>query len=100
MIKLFIGLSLILVFCSLVYADENYCHDKESSKEWNAFVEKNANDMEVQALHDLRIGLCAKVDRGGITLKQATFIGSSIIAPASLIGNPQKAKKKRMPNGY
>ncbi len=76
--RLFIGLSLILVLCSSVYAEsENYCHDKESWKEWDTLVEKNPNDTEVQALHALRIGLCAKVDRGGITLEQATEIFES-----------------------
>ncbi len=75
---IFIGLSLILVFCSFIYAEsENYCHDKESWKEWAELVEKNTNDIEVQALHALRIGLCAKVDRGGITLDQATEIFES-----------------------
>ena len=33
--------------------------------------------MEVQTLHALRIGLCAKVDRGQITLEQATNIFES-----------------------
>ncbi len=76
---IFVGLSLILVFCSLVYAEsENYCHDQKSWKVWDALVEKNPNDMEVQALHALRIGLCAKVDRGGITLEQATRIFEGI----------------------
>jgi hypothetical protein len=82
---IFIGLSLILVFCSSVYAESaNYCHDEKSWKEWDALVEKNPNDMEVQTLHALRmtlhalrIGLCAKVDRGGITLDQATEIFES-----------------------
>ena len=76
--RLFINLSLILVFCGFVYAQsENYCHDKESWEEWDALVERNSNDMEVQALHALRIGLCAKVDRGEITLEQATEIFES-----------------------
>ncbi len=75
---IFIGLSLIFIFCNLVYAGgENYCHDKESWKEWDTLVEKNPNDTEVQARHALRIGLCAKVDRGGITLDQATEIFES-----------------------
>jgi len=30
--------------------------------------------MEVQALHALRIGLCVKMDRGGVPLEQATEI--------------------------
>ena len=68
----------ILVVSNASFAEsENYCHDKESWKEWDALVEKNPNDMEVQALHALRIGLCVKVDRGGITLEQATEIFES-----------------------
>jgi hypothetical protein len=76
--RLFIGLSLILILCNSAYAEsENYCHDKESWKEWDALVEKNPNDMEVQTLHALRIGLCAKVDRDQITIDQATEIFES-----------------------
>ena len=93
LIGVFIGLSLILVFCSLVYAEsENYCHDKESWKEWDILVEKNPNDMEVQALHALRIGLCAKMDKGGITLEQATEILES--AREAII-EKRKADEKR-----
>jgi hypothetical protein len=77
-ISVFIGLSLIFVFCNLVSGEgENYCQDKESWKEWDALVEKNPNDTEVQTLHALRIGLCVKVDRGGITIDQATEIFES-----------------------
>jgi len=76
--SLLIGLSLILVFCSLVYSEsENYCHDEKSWAEWDQIIAKNPNDMEIQALHALRIGLCAKVDRGEITLEQATEIFKS-----------------------
>jgi hypothetical protein len=76
--RIFLWPILILVFCSLVYAEgENYCHDEKSWTEWDRLVEKNPNDMEVQALHALRIGLCAKVDRGEITLDQTTDIFDS-----------------------
>ncbi len=76
--RIFIGLSLILVFCSFIYAEsDNYCLDQESWKEWDALVERNPNDMEVQALHALRIGLCVKVDKGEITLDKATQIFES-----------------------
>ena len=69
---------MVLVFNNLLAAEsENYCHDKESWNEWDALVQKNPNDNEVQALHALRIGLCAKVDRGEITLEQATDIFES-----------------------
>ena len=69
---------MILVFCSLVYSEsENYCHDEKSWKEWDRLIEKNPNDMGVQALHALRIGLCTKVDKGEIALEQATEIFES-----------------------
>ena len=74
----FIALFLILVLNnSLTAESENYCLDQKSWKEWDRLVEKNPNDMEVQALHALRIGLCAKVDRDEITLGQATEIFES-----------------------
>ena len=74
----FIILLLVLVFNNSPAAEsENYCHDQKSWQEWDALVEKNPNDMEVQALHALRIGLCTKVDRGQITIEQATEIFES-----------------------
>jgi hypothetical protein len=75
---MFLSLCLILAVYGASFAEsENYCHDEKSWKEWDVLIEKNPNDMEVQALHALRIGLCAKVDRGEITLEQATEIFES-----------------------
>jgi hypothetical protein len=56
---MFLSLFLIFGVLSASFAEsENYCHDQESWKEWEALVEKNPNDNEVQTLHALRIGLC------------------------------------------
>ena len=75
---MFLSLCLIFAIHSASFAEsENYCHDEKSWKEWDALVEKNPNDTELQTLHALRIGLCAKVDRGGITLDRATEIFES-----------------------
>jgi hypothetical protein len=95
-------LSLCLIFApfSVSYAEsENYCNDEKSWKEWDALIEKNPNDMEVQALHALRIGLCAKVDRGGITLDQATEIFESAreaIIEKRELDEKQKNKKQKL----
>jgi len=71
----FIILFLVFIYTNSLYADpENYCRDQESWEEWDTIIEKNPDDMQVQALHALRIGLCVKVDRGEITLDQATEI--------------------------
>ena len=55
-------------------ATENYCTDPESWVEWEELVGKYPNDSDVQTLHALRIGLCLKVDRGDLTVEQATDI--------------------------
>ena len=52
----------------------NYCNDKESWKEWDDLVVKYPNDEYIIILHSLRLGLCAKVSRGDITVQQATDI--------------------------
>jgi hypothetical protein len=75
---IFISLCLIFVVHSASFAEsENYCHDQESWKEWDALIEKNPNDTELQTLQVLRIGLCVKVDKGEITLDRATEIFES-----------------------
>ena len=74
----FIILFSVFALNNSTYAEpQNYCHDEKSWAEWDQIIAKNPNDMEIQALHALRIGLCAKVDRGEITLEQATEIFES-----------------------
>ena len=53
---------------------QNHCDDQQSWKQWDALALKYPTDMDVQALHALRIGLCDKVELGTITLEQATDI--------------------------
>ena len=70
---LFLVLTLILAG-RLAVATENYCTDPESWMEWEALVGKYPNDSDLQALHALRIGLCLKIERGDLTVEQATDI--------------------------
>lgn len=66
---------ILLVFASQwVLPAENYCNDPNSWKEWDELVQKYPEDLDIQALHALRIGLCAKVERGDLTVDQATEI--------------------------
>ncbi len=57
------------------------------------WLKKKPNDMEVQALHALRIGLCAKVDRGQITLEGATKIFES--AREAIIQNRKEGQRRK-----
>ena len=70
---------LLLIFTLCLFgedlkATENYCTDKESWEEWDELVEKYPDDEDIHTLHALRLGLCAKVERGDITVQQATHI--------------------------
>lgn len=68
---------LILLLCGPTSGEEqvkNYCHDPAAYQQWEKLVRKHPEDMELQALHALRIGLCLKVDRGDLSVSQATDI--------------------------
>jgi hypothetical protein len=68
-------LVLFFSFSSVVTAEtENYCLDQESWKGWDALIQKYPNDMDIQTLHALRLGLCAKIEREDLTVEQATEI--------------------------
>ena len=58
----------------LVSATENYCKDQESWKQWDALIQKYPDDLDIQALHALRLGLCAKIERGDFTVEDSTII--------------------------
>ena len=55
-------------------AERNHCHDPAAEAEWQALLAKDPADYRVQALHALRIGLCVKVDRGALTVIEATTV--------------------------
>lgn len=42
--------------------------------QWEALVQEHPDDMQIHALHALRVGLCFKVDRSDLTVDQATEI--------------------------
>jgi hypothetical protein len=71
--KLIITLIVLLIPLA-AQAETNYCHDPESNAECEELINKHPNDMGIQALHALRIGLCQKVDKEVLTIPEATKI--------------------------
>ena len=70
--RILLILSLIISFqFSFAAEQKNYCNDSKSWEEWDALIEKYPNDEDVQILHALRIGLCAKIEQGSITFEMA-----------------------------
>ena len=70
----------------------NYCNGEESWEEWDNLVVKYPNDADIIILHSLRLGLCAKVQRGDITVQQATDIFEKV---RSIIIERKKAATKK-----
>ena len=66
---------LLILICTPAFAEEtNYCHDKESWKEWNELARKYPHDMNIQFLHAVRIGFCEKIENGTIELDVASGV--------------------------
>jgi hypothetical protein len=56
-------------------------------------IQKYPNDMQVHALHALRLGLCFKIERGDITVNQGTDIFENM--RTALIESKEKHKEKQ-----
>jgi len=68
----FILIFLIVILCTFpAFAQDNYCKDKESWKEWDELVQKYPHSMDIQMLHAVRIGFCKKIEDGTISFKIA-----------------------------
>lgn len=61
---LILAIMLTLLSLNLGYADDkNYCHDEEANREWEELIETYPNDMNVHALHALRLVSYFKVKK-------------------------------------
>ena len=98
--KIFCVLTVLLYFASPLSpaADSsNTCNDPDSWKEWNRLIAKYPQDMTVQALHALRIGLCLKIERGDLTVDQATEIFNRFWDEAIREKQKQEQRAKKKP---
>lgn len=69
-----IVLSIFLLANAIYAEDTNFCNDPKINAKWEAEIKKNPFDIQLQTLHALRLGLCIKVEKGDITVEQATKI--------------------------
>jgi hypothetical protein len=58
--------------------EQNYCEDQDTNFKWEALIQEFPDDMQIQTLHALRLGLCLKVDRGDLTVSQASELFNKI----------------------
>jgi hypothetical protein len=71
--------------------ENNFCEDQDDNMQWEALIQEYPDDMQMHALHALRIGLCFKVDRGDLTVSQATDIFENMIS--TLISAKEREKQ-------
>ena len=92
------NLMIILTLLGLLFSYEinageqkNHCYDDDANMEWEALIQKYPDDRQIHALHALRIGLCFKVDRGDITVDEATEIFENM--KMALINRKEREKE-------
>lgn len=101
--KLWGVLTSILLFVSLAMSfsglaqEKNYCDDPEAKAEWQALLKKYPGDQEVNVLHALRIGLCEKIDRGQVSVDDATKIFES--ARQAIVDRIERREKAQEEKG-
>ena len=78
--------------------EKNYCNDPEANTEWEVLVLKYPADLQIHALHALRMGLCFKVNRGDIDLNQATEIFENM--RLALIKSKEWKMEKQLEDSY
>ncbi len=59
---------------ALKESEGKYSKLKETAMEWEAIIQKYPKDLQLHALHALRVGLYFKVERGDITVDEAPKI--------------------------
>jgi hypothetical protein len=67
-------LLLLLLLPASVQADESQCEDAAAYTDWQERSAKHPEDVALQTLHALWIGLCVKVQHHEITTDQASEI--------------------------
>ena len=68
------------------------CHDPSVRAHWDTLVAKNPEDMELQTLHALWLGLCMKIDREELPYEEAWDIFER--AKGTMIQKRQEEKTK------
>ncbi len=87
-------LATLLFSCVLEAEETNYCEDTDANAQWEELIQKHPDDMQIHALHALRLGLCFKVDRGDLSVNQATDIFENM--RSALINSKQRGIEKRL----
>ena len=87
----------ILLFSTFsVYAeDSSFCDDPALWDNFNSMVKRNPNDIPLQILHALRIGLCVKIKQNTISKQEALYLFDDMLMNvANKRGEEEEIQKK------
>ena len=95
--KKLIIISILLVLLSFpVYADEStFCDDPGTWKYFESMTEQYPDDIPLQILHALKIGLCVKIKQNSITTTEAINLFNDMVDTVAVKrGDQEDAGKK------
>jgi hypothetical protein len=89
---------LVLAATPSTFAEtENYCNDKAAALAWDQLVKVSPNDLELQRLHALRLGICEKIEKGSLSLDQGmTIFEAERERAVQKRDREERAEKKRI----
>jgi len=79
--KLIIISMVLLLFSLPLYADDDptFCNNPQAWDHINSMVEKDPNDIPLQILHALKIGLCVKLEQNSISSPEAINLFNDMV---------------------
>ena len=95
--KKIIIISIALLFLSFpVLADDlSFCTDLQELENLESIAKKYPDDIPVQILHALRIGLCVKINQNSITTTEAIHLYNDMLdTVANKRGEEEEQEKK------
>jgi|APSaa5957512622_1039677.scaffolds.fasta_scaffold248363_2 hypothetical protein len=95
--KLIISTILLLSLSCSLYADDSaFCNEPETWKNFESMAKKYPDDVPVQILHALRIGLCVKIDQNSISTTEAINLFNDMLdIVANKRGEIEEQEKKK-----
>lgn len=85
-----------LCMASLVQAGEadKFCADPQAWAHFDSLVANSPNDVPLQILHALKIGLCIKIEQGSITTSEAIHLFNDMVDTAANQRGEEDGKKQ------
>lgn len=95
--KKLIVITILLLFSSFpLYADDSsFCGDPKIWEYFESMTEKYPDDIPLQILHALKVGLCVKIDQNSISTPEAINLFNDMVdTVANKRGNKEEQEKK------